>query len=169
MWWTWVWASFGSWWWTVKPGVLQSMGLDTTEWLNWTELIINIKPISMKVQAVGMWGAKNTERQGHSNRKAIPGLIINQGRPSEDSVQEGKSVTYNKETNSMENSLQIMRRLLAHGSGIPIQIRWIQKRSKSCKSKKKKNLDWIRKWIISLATRACFLLFVLFLVLLLVF
>jgi len=68
-------------------------------------------------------------------------LIINQGRPSEDSVQEGKSVTYNKETNSMENSLQIMRRLLAHGSGIPIQIRWIQKRSKSCKSKKKKNLD----------------------------
>ena len=25
--WTWVWASFGSWWWTEKPGVLQSMGL----------------------------------------------------------------------------------------------------------------------------------------------
>ena len=24
--WTWVWASFGSWWWTGKPGVLQSMG-----------------------------------------------------------------------------------------------------------------------------------------------
>ena len=24
--WTWVWASPGSWWWTVKPGVLQSMG-----------------------------------------------------------------------------------------------------------------------------------------------
>ena len=24
--WTWVWASFGSWWWTWKPGVLQSMG-----------------------------------------------------------------------------------------------------------------------------------------------
>ena len=23
---TWVWASFGSWWWTGKPGVLQSMG-----------------------------------------------------------------------------------------------------------------------------------------------
>ena len=26
-WWTWVWASSGSWWWTRKPGVLQSMGL----------------------------------------------------------------------------------------------------------------------------------------------
>ena len=37
-WWTWVWASSRSWWWTGKPGVLQSMGLqrDMTEWLNWT-------------------------------------------------------------------------------------------------------------------------------------
>ena len=37
--WTWVWASSGSWWWTGKSGVLQSVGhkeLDTTEWLNWT-------------------------------------------------------------------------------------------------------------------------------------
>ena len=25
--WTWVWAGSGSWWWTGKPGVLQSMGL----------------------------------------------------------------------------------------------------------------------------------------------
>ena len=24
-WWTWVWASSGSWWWTGRPGVLQSM------------------------------------------------------------------------------------------------------------------------------------------------
>ena len=24
--WTWVWAGFGSWWWTGKPGVLQSIG-----------------------------------------------------------------------------------------------------------------------------------------------
>ena len=39
--WMWVWVSFGSWWWTGKPGVLQSMGLQrvghnqVTE-LNWT-------------------------------------------------------------------------------------------------------------------------------------
>ena len=38
--WTWVWASSGNWWWTGKPGVLQSMGLQrirydkVTEW-NW--------------------------------------------------------------------------------------------------------------------------------------
>ena len=35
--WTWVWASWGSWWWIGKPGVLQSMGSDRTEQLNWTE------------------------------------------------------------------------------------------------------------------------------------
>ena len=39
--WTWVWVNFGSWWWTGRPGMLQSMGLhsrrrlsDRTE-LNW--------------------------------------------------------------------------------------------------------------------------------------
>ena len=38
--WTWVWASSGSWWWTGKPGVLQSMELQKS-WIqlsNWTEL-----------------------------------------------------------------------------------------------------------------------------------
>ena len=39
--WTWVWVNSGSWWWTGRPGVLQSVKLqrvDTTEGLNWTEL-----------------------------------------------------------------------------------------------------------------------------------
>ena len=41
-WWTWVWANFGSWWCTGKPGVLQSLGSQrvrhdwATEWLNWS-------------------------------------------------------------------------------------------------------------------------------------
>ena len=30
-WWTWVWASSGSWWWTGMPGVLQSMGSQRVE------------------------------------------------------------------------------------------------------------------------------------------
>ena len=41
-WWTWVWASSRSWWWTGKPGLLRSMGLqesDPTEWLNWTDWV----------------------------------------------------------------------------------------------------------------------------------
>ena len=41
--WTWIWASSGSWWWTRKPGMLQSMGLQRVghDWeteLNWTNL-----------------------------------------------------------------------------------------------------------------------------------
>jgi len=38
--WTWVWANFGSWWWTGKTGMLQSMGsqwvrYDWSSKLNW--------------------------------------------------------------------------------------------------------------------------------------
>ena len=38
--WAWVWINFGSWWWTGRPGVLQSMGLQRAghDWateLNW--------------------------------------------------------------------------------------------------------------------------------------
>ena len=41
--WTWIWASSGNWWWTRKPGMLQSVGLQRVghDWvteLNWTEL-----------------------------------------------------------------------------------------------------------------------------------
>ena len=38
--WTWDWASSSSWWWTGRPGVLQSMGSQRVKtWLsNWTEL-----------------------------------------------------------------------------------------------------------------------------------
>ena len=40
--WTWVWVNSGSWWWTRRPGVLWSMGLQRVghDWatgLNWTE------------------------------------------------------------------------------------------------------------------------------------
>ena len=38
---TWVWVSSGSWWWTGRPGVLQSMGLQRVghDWVTeWTEL-----------------------------------------------------------------------------------------------------------------------------------
>ena len=43
--WTWVWVNSGSWWWTGRPGMLQSMrsqrvGHDWVTELNWTELKI---------------------------------------------------------------------------------------------------------------------------------
>ena len=38
-WWTWVWATSGSWWWTGKPEVLQSIGLQSrTPLSDWTEM-----------------------------------------------------------------------------------------------------------------------------------
>ena len=44
--WTWVGASSGSWWWTVRPGVLQSMGLQRVrhDWV--TELNEKIKGLA---------------------------------------------------------------------------------------------------------------------------
>ena len=36
-WWMWVWASSGNWWWTRKPCMLQSMGLQRIRH-NWTEV-----------------------------------------------------------------------------------------------------------------------------------
>ena len=36
-WWTWIWASSGRWWWSRKPAVLQSMGLQNVRH-DWTEL-----------------------------------------------------------------------------------------------------------------------------------
>ena len=44
-WWTWVWASSRRWWWTGKPGMLQSMGSQRVrrDWateLNWINMIL---------------------------------------------------------------------------------------------------------------------------------
>ena len=41
--WPWVWVNSGSWWWTGRPGKLRfmlSLESDTTERLNWTELVM---------------------------------------------------------------------------------------------------------------------------------
>ena len=43
MWWTWVWVNSGSWWWTGRPSVLQSMGLQSVrhDWATDMILILN--------------------------------------------------------------------------------------------------------------------------------
>ena len=52
--WTWVWVDFGSWWWTGKPGVLQSMGSQSWTWLSYcTELILTY--ISSLFWMVSSW------------------------------------------------------------------------------------------------------------------
>ena len=58
-WWTWVWASSGSQWWTRKPGVLQSMGSQRVG-LNWANELNPIQPfflsLSMPSWPVPIWG-----------------------------------------------------------------------------------------------------------------
>ena len=43
--WAWVWVNFGSWWWTGRPGMLQSMQIVRRDWateLNWTVHISDV-------------------------------------------------------------------------------------------------------------------------------
>ena len=57
---TWVWASFGSWWWTGKPGMLQSMG---SQWvghnqeteLNWTKPMVQRLKHLPTMRETGVW------------------------------------------------------------------------------------------------------------------
>ena len=48
--WTWVWVSSGSWWWTGKPGVLQSMGLQRVGHHWATELNIVITMMNVRYE-----------------------------------------------------------------------------------------------------------------------
>ena len=62
--WTWVWVNSRSWWWTGKPGMLQSMGLQRVrhDWvteLNWT----NTQKSRIHGQLVGRWGHIATSPQ----------------------------------------------------------------------------------------------------------
>ena len=55
--WTWVWVNSGSWWWTGRPGVLQSSGVaESQTWLSdWTELNWNrdtLKHVIIKLSKV---------------------------------------------------------------------------------------------------------------------
>ena len=57
--WTWVWVNSGSWWWTGRPGMLQSMGWqkDMTEWLNWVEQGQNCNPQNISSPTTCFWMA----------------------------------------------------------------------------------------------------------------
>ena len=51
--WTWVWLNSGSWWWTGRPGMLQSMGPQRVrhDWateLNWTPTSHSIPPLASR-------------------------------------------------------------------------------------------------------------------------
>ena len=67
---TWVWASSGSWWWTGKPGMLQSVGLQRVrhDWateLSWTRNDKEWDLISQGLEETGglVYGIKYLESQ----------------------------------------------------------------------------------------------------------
>ena len=45
--WTWVWVNSRNWWWTGRPGVLQSMGSQRVghDWGDWTEVFFILRKI----------------------------------------------------------------------------------------------------------------------------
>ena len=90
---TWVCTSFGSWWWTRKPGGLQSMGLQRVghDWmteLNWTQKIYYHKSPG---RSAGKESNCNAEDPG-----SIPGLARS---PAEEN---GYSFQYSCLENSMD-------------------------------------------------------------------
>ena len=92
-WWTWVWVSSGIWWYTGKPGMLQSTGSQKSrkwlsDWTDWTERLemiwtkslvhyqVYIKVTHTKIDII----LNNSQRiwhcLHHKNQHSIPGLNI---------------------------------------------------------------------------------------------
>ena len=66
-WWTWFWASSGSWWWTGKPGVLQSMRLQRVrhDWateLNWKAQIYRPKGSIESLLGLAQWMKEKNQK-----------------------------------------------------------------------------------------------------------
>ena len=64
--WTWVWINSGSWWWTGRPGVLQSMGSQRVE-RDWTTEL-NRTTFSESFLSNSQLGVKSRK----ANEKAVP-------------------------------------------------------------------------------------------------
>ena len=65
--WTWVWVGSGSWWWSGKPGMLQSMGVTKSQtWLSdWTELKVKKTKRKKKRERDKLNNKKIKERLGN--------------------------------------------------------------------------------------------------------
>ena len=79
-WWMWVWVNSGSWWWTGRPGVLQTMGSQRVghDWateLNWTEAVCiakNLTVLSVISRIEGYWNIWSLVRGNYRNRIRLP-------------------------------------------------------------------------------------------------
>ena len=62
-WWTWVWASSGSWWWTGKPDMLKSVGLQRVgqkqlKWLTEPTYLYILKNFIWTILCKSLWSTK---------------------------------------------------------------------------------------------------------------
>ena len=77
--WTWVWASSGCWWLTGRPGMLQSMGLQSqTQLSNWTELNW---PYNWKQSQIQCNLYQNTEGIFHRSRTNNSKIFMGTQKP----------------------------------------------------------------------------------------
>ena len=80
--WTWVWVSSGRWWWTGRPGMLQSMGSQRVayDWateLNWTDCVLIKYPSTLLARHL----VANIWKMGHqSQAKMTFTLFITVGK-----------------------------------------------------------------------------------------
>ena len=66
--WTWVWVNSGSWWWTGKPGLLQSIGSQSIrhDWvteLNWKSYEERVDSLEKTLMLGGIGGRRRRGRQ----------------------------------------------------------------------------------------------------------
>ena len=81
--WIWIWANSGSWWWTGRPGMLQSIGLQSIghKQLNWTRLwegaicVLNLLELGL-YKEYHRWSPSTTKVQSNLGwRLHIPGIL----------------------------------------------------------------------------------------------
>ena len=78
--WTWVWASSGIWWWTRKPGMLQSMGLQRVrhDWateLNWS-LAWSITLLACEMTQAIQSSHTHTHTHTQSRNRCFSGTLL---------------------------------------------------------------------------------------------
>ena len=82
-WGTWIWESSRSWWWTGKPGVLQSVRSqrDKVEWLNWTDDSENHSVVSSSLWHHGLYSPWNSlgKNTGVGSLSLLQGIFPTQG------------------------------------------------------------------------------------------
>ena len=129
--WRWVRVNSGSWWWTARPGVLQSMGRresDTTERLNWTDATKGSARSSTTshVKAIGhpireqllLWKPKSSSIQTHGTALSSSPRALSSWSPPANGQQEPVS-----RRGSFQASLHLQP-LRSQTASPPCQRKW---------------------------------------------